>query len=74
MATETAAHVIERGLFKQLLVLGHALLSLILQTRIEQYSVSIRVKGTYKDLESKGREMCHYLSLFGQLVLVRPSY
>ena len=74
MASETAAHVIERGLFKQLLVLGHTLLSLILQTRIEQYSVSSSIKDTYKDLESKGREMCQYLSLFGHLVLIRPSY
>jgi hypothetical protein len=72
--SKSAAHTIERGIFKQLLILGLSLLTYIFKQRISQ----ITAQGTpMKDgmpLRNKGKEIRQYLSLFGLLTIERPSY
>jgi hypothetical protein len=69
-----SAHSIEKGLFKQLLQLGKTLLLYIFKARIRQ----LKAQGAPHDggisLRYKGDECRKYLSLFGLLDIVRPSY
>lgn len=74
ISLDVGAHSIEKGLFKQLLCLGLALLSYILKKKIEQLSGVCHPVKAGKPLRSKGMEFRQYLSLFGMLKLERPSY
>ena len=73
-SSSAAAHTIERGLFKQLLALGKALLVHILTTRISQLREQGAPKRAGDLLRYKGNESRQYLSLFGLIELLRPSY
>ncbi|MDZ4680912.1 MAG: ISKra4 family transposase [Saprospiraceae bacterium] len=71
---EVGVHTIEKGLFKQLLSIGLALLSYILEEKIKRLSgIGVPQTGG-KSVRSKGIESRQYLSLFGLLELERPSY
>ena len=72
--SKAAAHTIEKGIFKQLLVLGLSLLSYIFKQRIGQITAQGRPKKDGTPLRNKGLEICQYLSLFGLLTIERPSY
>jgi hypothetical protein len=72
--SKAAAHTIERGIFKQLLVLGLSLLSYIFKQRISQITAQGTPKKDGIPLRNKGKEICQYLSLFGLLIIERPSY
>lgn len=72
--SEVGVHVIEKGLFKQLLRLGLALLSYIIKEKIKQLTAIGSSQGMAKSLRGKGIERRQYLSLFGLLELERPSY
>ena len=72
--SEVGVHVIERGLFKQLLSIGLALLSCILKAKIKRLSRLGAPQLGGKPMRSKGVESRQYLSLFGLLQLDRPSY
>jgi hypothetical protein len=72
--SEVGVHRIERGLFKQLLRIGLALLSYILKEKIKRLSAFGAPHAGGKAMRSKGVESRQYLSLFGLLKLVRPSY
>jgi hypothetical protein len=72
--SKAAAHTIERGVFKQLLVLGLRLLSYIFKQRISQIIAQGVPKKDGIPLRNKGLETCQYLSLFGLLIIERPSY
>jgi hypothetical protein len=72
--SKTAAHTIEKGIFKQLLVLGLSLLSYIFKKRIGQIIAQGTPKKDGIPLRNKGLEICQYLSLFGLLEIERPSY
>lgn len=68
------AHTIEKGLFRQLLELGKTLLLYIFNTRISQLRSQGAPQRDGEVLRYKGNESRHYLSLFGLLAIVRPSY
>jgi putative IMPACT (imprinted ancient) family translation regulator len=70
--SKAAAHTIERGVFKQLLVLGLSLLSYIFKQRISQITAQGVPKKDGIALRNKGLEICQYLSLFGLLTIERP--
>ena len=72
--SEESAHLIEKGLFKQMLSLGLSLLSYILERRILRYSESAKVKAGVDHLRYKGQSLRQYLSIFGLLTLKRSSY
>lgn len=72
--SKAAAHTIEKGIFKQLLVLGLSLLSYIFKQRIGQITAQGSPKKDGIPLRKKGLEVCQYLSLFGLLRIERPSY
>jgi hypothetical protein len=72
--SKAAAHTIEKGIFKQLLVLGLSLLSHIFKQRIGQITAQGTAKKDGMPLRNKGLEICQYLSLFGLLEIERPSY
>lgn len=69
-----SVHHIEGALFKQLLSLGLALLKCILQEKIKRLRKFGQVIEQGSVLRYKGMGKRHYLSLFGALTLVRPSY
>ena len=71
--SKTSAHTIEKGIFKQLLVLGLSLLSYIFKKRIGQIIAQGTPKKDGIPLRNKGLEICQYLSLFGLLEIERPS-
>lgn len=68
------AHCIEKALFKQLLSLGLALLKYILQAKIKRLRAYGQVIEEGELMRYKGKENRQYLSLFGVLTLLRPSY
>lgn len=69
-----SAHSIEKALFKQLLSLGLALLSYIFEEKIKRMREFGQVIHQGQCMRYKGMGKRHYLSLFGSLTLVRPSY
>lgn len=71
---EVGVHTIEKGVFKQLLSIGLALLSYILRKKIKNLTMVGAEQRAGKRLRSKGLEWRQYLSLFGLLKLERPSY
>ena len=72
--SQVGVHTIERGLFKQLLNIGLALLIFILKAKIERLSRFGAPQSGGKPMRGKGVESRQYLSLFGLLHLERPSY
>lgn len=74
IGAEVGVHSIEKGLFKQLLRIGLALLSYILKAKIKHLSRFGAPNSGGKPMRNKGIESRQYLSLFGLLKLDRPSY
>jgi hypothetical protein len=72
--SEVGVHTIEKGLLRQLLRLGLALLAYILQEKIKHLTDVGSGQGEFNGLRGKGIEGRQYLSLFGLLKLERPSY
>ncbi len=72
--SNAAAHTIEKGLLKQMLVLGLSLISYIFKQRISKLTAQGSPKKAGETLPNKGKETCQYLSLFGLLEIERPSY
>jgi hypothetical protein len=72
--SNVAAHTIERGLFKQLLELGKTLLMYVFMTRISALKDEGAPKRDGEAMRYKGNESRHYLSLFGLIEILRPSY
>ena len=68
------AHTIEKGLFRQLLELGKTLELYIFNSRISQLRCQGAPQRDGEVLRYKGNESRQYLSLFGLLEIVRPSY
>jgi hypothetical protein len=68
------AHKIERGLLTQLLVLGHTLLLYIIRSRISKVQEIRALPVDGVAVERKGPESRDYVSLFGRMSFVRPSY
>jgi hypothetical protein len=74
ISSPVGAHEIERGLLKQLLKLGFVLLCHIFERRIlGEDSCRIVPHGCEKII-SKGKTSRNYLSIFGMMRLIRPSF
>jgi hypothetical protein len=72
--SSVSAHEIERGLLKRLLKLGFVLLCYIFERRIlGEEACRIVPKGCEK-IVTKGKTSRNYLSIFGMLTLIRPSF
>lgn len=70
----SGAHEIEQGLLKQLLKLGYVLLLHIIESRITHES-SYQIEAEADEIiVNKGLSSRNYLSIFGMLVFLRPSY
>jgi len=71
IAKDIGLHEMEKGILKQLLNLGLVLLEYIIKRKLTQLN-NYRIElGAYKKTGTKSR---NYLSLFGKLKIVRPSY
>lgn len=71
---ELGIHEIEKGLLHQLLQLGLVLLKVIIEQKIKKSEGYILKKGKETSYKKNGFKERKYLSIFGGLSILRPSY
>lgn len=74
ISSSAGAHEMEQGLLKQLIKLGYALLLHILEMRIKSESGCQIEPDLEEVIVNKGQTCRNYLSIFGMMVLLRPSH